>query len=89
MGSLMVRCPQTGQDFFSGIEADPLSFELMPAFNATIRCPLCGIDHSWSKIDAWVREGLHLERPLSTDHRGCTSAYQSAIINSSGSSQAT
>ena len=89
MGSLMVRCPRTGQDFSSGIETDRLSFELMPAFRATIHCPLCGVDHDWSKIDAWVREGLQLERPLSTDLRGCTSAYQSAIIDSSGSSQAT
>jgi hypothetical protein len=40
MGTLMVRCPRTGQDFSSGIKTDRLSFELMPAFNATIRCPL-------------------------------------------------
>ena len=66
MGTLMVRCRRTGQDFSSGIETDRLSFELMPAFNATIRCPLCGIDHSWSKIDAWVREG-ELARGSSKD----------------------
>jgi len=56
MGALMVRCPQTGKDFASGIETDPLSFELTPAFSGTIRCPLCGVDHQWSKIDAWVAE---------------------------------
>ena len=44
MGTLRVRCPRTGQDFSNGIETDRLSFELMPAFNGTIRCPLCGID---------------------------------------------
>ena len=66
MGSLMVRCPRTGQDFSSGIETDRLSFELMPAFRATIRCPLCGVDHDWSKIDAWVREG-ELARGNSND----------------------
>jgi hypothetical protein len=54
MGTLMVRCPQTGKDFPSGIETDHLSFELIPAFNGTIRCPICGVDHPWSKIDAWV-----------------------------------
>ena len=56
MGTLMVHCPVTGQDFFSGIETDRLSFERVPAFNAMIRCPLCGVDHAWSKIDAWVCE---------------------------------
>jgi len=66
MGTLMVRCRHTGQDFSRGIETDRLSFELMPVFNATIRCPLCGIDHSWSKIDAWVREG-ELARGTSND----------------------
>jgi hypothetical protein len=68
MGTLMVRCARTGQDFSSGIETDSLSFERMPAFNATIRCPLCGIDHTWSKIDAWVREG-ELARSSSNDAR--------------------
>jgi len=57
MGTLMVRCPRTGQDFSSGIETDRLSFERTPAFSGMIRCPLCGIDHSWSKIDAWLHDG--------------------------------
>jgi hypothetical protein len=57
VGVLMVRCPYTGRDFPSGVETDRLSFELTPAFSGTIRCPLCGVDHAWSKIDAWVSEG--------------------------------
>jgi hypothetical protein len=56
MGSLIVRCSRTGQDFSSGIETDRRSFELTPAFNARIRCPLCGVEHAWSKIDAWLCE---------------------------------
>jgi len=56
MGTLMVRCPRTGADFPSGIETDRLSFELTPAFTATIRCPWCAEDHVWSKIDAWICE---------------------------------
>jgi hypothetical protein len=56
MGTLMVHCPVTGQDFFSGVETDRLSFERVPAFNARIRCPLCGVEHAWSKIDAWLCE---------------------------------
>jgi hypothetical protein len=52
----MVRCATTGKDFPTGIGTDRLSFELTPAFNGTIRCPLCAADHQWSKIDAWVCE---------------------------------
>jgi len=57
LGILMVRCAVTGNDFPSGIEMDQLSFEKTPAFNGTIYCPLCSVDHAWSKIDAWVCEG--------------------------------
>jgi hypothetical protein len=56
LGILMVRCPATGKDFPSGVETDQLSFEKTPAFNGTIHCPLCGVEHAWSKIDAWVCE---------------------------------
>jgi len=56
MGILMVRCPRTGEDFPSGVETDRLSFERTPAFSGTIRCPICGVDHPWSKIDAWLCE---------------------------------
>jgi hypothetical protein len=56
MGILMVRCPRTGQDFASGIETDRVSFERTPAFSGTIRCPICRVDHTWSKIDAWLCE---------------------------------
>jgi hypothetical protein len=56
VGTLMVRCPKTGKDFSAGVETDQLSFQLTPAFTATIRCPYCGVEHSWSKIDAWLSE---------------------------------
>ena len=56
MGTLMVRCPETGKDFSTGIETDRLSLQLTPAFTGTIRCPYCGVEHGWSKIDAWLSE---------------------------------
>jgi hypothetical protein len=61
VGTLMVRCPETGQDFPTGIETDQLSLQLTPAFTGTIHCPLCGVEHNWSKIDAWVRETPSLD----------------------------
>ena len=57
----MVRCPETGKDFATGIETDQLSLQRTPAFNGTILCPVCGVDHSWSKIDAWLCETPSLD----------------------------
>jgi hypothetical protein len=62
VGTLMVRCPETGKDFSTGIETDQLSFQLTPAFTGTIRCPVCGAEHSWSKIDAWLCETPSLDK---------------------------
>jgi hypothetical protein len=56
MGTLYVRCPNTGKSIASGIETDRLSFELIPAFTGSIRCPICNTEHRWSKIDAWISE---------------------------------
>jgi len=57
MGTLLVRCPATGKDIPSGIEVDRQSFEKTPAFTGTIACPFCGVEHAWSKIDAYVSDG--------------------------------
>ena len=62
VGTLMVRCPETGQDFATGIETDQLSLQRTPAFNGTIHCPICGVAHSWSKIDAWLREAPEVDK---------------------------
>jgi hypothetical protein len=56
MGRLIVRCPATGWGISSGVETDSRSFELTPAFTGTIHCPICRVDHQWSKADAWVCE---------------------------------
>jgi hypothetical protein len=63
MGTLLVRCPNTGKGIESGIETDRQSFELTPAFTGTIRCPICNTMHRWSKIDAWVHESETLAHP--------------------------
>lgn len=60
VGTLMMRCPNTGMDVPTGIETDRLSFERTPNFTSLIRCPICAEDHTWSKVDAWVAE-LELE----------------------------
>ena len=57
MGMLFTTCPVTGQEIFTGIETDTLSFSRTPAFVGKVRCPICKAEHSWSKETAWLREG--------------------------------
>ena len=52
MGYLKIRCPETGHDFWTGIEVDPDSFARLPDKLAASKCPLCGYEHTWLKCDS-------------------------------------
>jgi len=52
MGALMICCPATGRKISVG-DVDPIGFEGTPDFVSTVYCPFCGIDHRWSRADAW------------------------------------
>ena len=56
MGSLMIMCPNTGQPISTGIETDEYSLDQVPDVLARTRCPLCGLDHSWWKREAWLAD---------------------------------
>jgi hypothetical protein len=56
MGVVTIRCPITGQDVATGIETDEASFNQIPDVLTRSRCPLCGLDHSWWKREARLRE---------------------------------
>jgi hypothetical protein len=56
MGTVMIKCPDTGGDIATGIVADRESFNAMPVFFARVQCPLCGSEHEWFAKEAWVRE---------------------------------
>ena len=56
MGSVMVRCPETGRDIPTGIVTDRRSFEATPVFFARVLCPICRIEHEWFAKEAWVCE---------------------------------
>lgn len=49
MGLITILCPRTGQQVSTGVEADRTTFDRMPMVRATMRCWLCGGEHSWSK----------------------------------------
>jgi predicted RNA-binding Zn-ribbon protein involved in translation (DUF1610 family) len=51
MGVLMLKCPQTGREFSTGIPIDDASFKRLPDTVTKVACPHCGQLHSW-----WTRE---------------------------------
>jgi hypothetical protein len=56
MGTLMIRCPETGREISTGYEADRASFDSSPVFFARSFCPLCRREHEWFAKDAWLCE---------------------------------
>jgi hypothetical protein len=65
MGTVMVRCPQTGRDLATGIVADRASFYATPVFFGRVYCPLCRKEHEWFAKEAWVCEADPPPRSLS------------------------
>lgn len=58
MGAIMIKCPTTGQSIATGIETDPNSFRQIPDVLSRSRCPICGLEHDWSKREAWIGESV-------------------------------
>ncbi|MBI2716472.1 MAG: hypothetical protein HYX37_18795 [Rhizobiales bacterium] len=56
MGLVMIRCPVTGHEISTGLEASEVSFNHSPVFFGRTFCPVCRRDHQWFAKDAWVRE---------------------------------
>lgn len=56
MGTVMIRCPASGRDFSTGIEADREDFKRSPVFFAQSFCPICRTSHEWFAAEAWVAE---------------------------------
>jgi hypothetical protein len=52
--SLMIRCPHTGQPISTGIETDEYSLKQIADVPSRTRCPICGLDHTWWKREAWL-----------------------------------
>jgi hypothetical protein len=52
MPPLMLRCPDTGREFATGIHADAQSFAGLPDKLVFASCPICGNHHTLLKCDA-------------------------------------
>ena len=56
MGSLMIKCPQTGREIPTGIQADREKFRRSAVFFARTFCSICQDNHEWFAREAWVHE---------------------------------
>jgi hypothetical protein len=52
MGVLLVKCPATGKEFSTGINADRGNLVGLRAIVAASICPHCGAEHAWRLEDA-------------------------------------
>jgi len=66
MGTLMVKCPDTGRDIATGLVVDRKRFSATPVFFGRVFCPLCHTEHEWFAREAWVCEA---DPPTATDKR--------------------
>jgi hypothetical protein len=57
MGTVMIRCPETGREVSTGMRADRDSFRATPVFFARSFCPICRTEHEWFAQQAWVCDG--------------------------------
>ena len=57
MAMVMITCPTTGNQAFTGIETVPESVNMIPPVNARVVCPRCGQTHIWSILDAELVNG--------------------------------
>ena len=70
MGIVMIRCPKTGREISTGMEADATSFSATPVFFARSYCPICRTEHEWFAKEAWVCDAApaHAQRPRTEAH---------------------
>jgi hypothetical protein len=54
VGTLMIRCPNTGRTISTGMAADEPKFRSTPVFFSRTFCPICRTVHQWFAKEAWV-----------------------------------
>ena len=68
MVRLMIRCPVSGDEIFTGIRVEGSGWNQTGDFRAYTRCPICEVDHEWSAKD------VQASTPESDVHVGVPSA---------------
>jgi len=62
MGALLLKCPKTGKNFSTGIQAEGNTVEKLPQVQMRSKCPHCGLEHLW-----WTREATLAEAILPSE----------------------
>jgi len=57
MAKIFITCPVGGQPIDTGVEVDEASFARLPAVIGKAFCAHCGIEHGWTKDQAWIQDG--------------------------------
>lgn len=69
MGTVLIKCPQTGRAISTGIKADHKRFLGSAVFFARTHCPICATNHEWFSREAWVYEpGVERGELAATPH---------------------
>ena len=56
MGTVVIRCPITGQQVPTGILMSRAEFDQAKLESSVLRCPQCGRIHTWCRKDAQLVE---------------------------------
>jgi len=69
MSKLMIVCPVTGAEVFTGIEIPSDAIAQIPEIVSRMICPSCNQEHAWSKKDARAVETGSPTGPARSDDR--------------------
>ncbi len=69
MSKLMILCPVTGEEVFTGIEIPSDTIAQIPEIVSRMICPSCNQEHAWSKKDARAVEAGSSAGPAKSDGR--------------------
>jgi len=56
VGVLMIKCPDKGKEFSTGIEIEPKHARKLPDVLTFSQCPYCRAVHGWRVADARLHE---------------------------------
>ena len=61
MSAVMIKCPNTGRAVSTQIETEPSVFRELPYVKSRTRCPICGEEHEWTPLEAWLADAPVLQ----------------------------
>jgi hypothetical protein len=62
MAILLIKCPHTDRPISTGLEVDPETFAKLPDILSHVKCPECGLKHTWWTREAWLEDHVEVRR---------------------------